>query len=187
MPTGRDAAGRTPPVPDAAGPATATATNVTGTAAVLNANVNPMGDAAMVYFIYGTDPTLSAGTTTTASQSIGGGTGRQIVTATLSGLQPGATYYYRIVVTSAAGTTAGDIVGFKTPVPPPIVTLTSGRMKIRERRQRQEGQEEKALYPSLQRPHQHRRGPELGRLRDPVGQRQEERGPLQEAGGVGVL
>ncbi len=115
------------PTPTATSPAAATAmtTSVTGTAAMLVASVNPMGGVTTAYFVYGTDPTLSTGTTTTAAQSLGGGNGAMIVTAALTGLQPGATYYDRLVATSAAGTTTGGIVSFNTTAPAPIVTIAS--------------------------------------------------------------
>ena len=65
-----------------AGPApptatTEAATGVTATAAALNGSVNQQGSATTVVFVYGTDPTLSTGTTTTPAQAIGGGTSRR--------------------------------------------------------------------------------------------------------------
>ena len=45
---------------------TEAATSVTGTAATLNASVNPEGSTTTVSFVYGTDSTLTTGTTTTA-------------------------------------------------------------------------------------------------------------------------
>ena len=51
------------------------ATAVTSTAATLNANVDPEGSETMVWFVYGTDPSLATNTPTMPRQSIGGGTG----------------------------------------------------------------------------------------------------------------
>ncbi len=100
---------------------TAAATSITETAATLNASINPQGGSTTGYFVYGTDLALSAGTTT-APQSIGSGTTSLVVTAALSGLKPGTTYYERVVARSAVGTTYGAILSFTTatPLPPPI-------------------------------------------------------------------
>jgi phosphodiesterase/alkaline phosphatase D-like protein len=108
--------------------ATGTATNVASTAATLGGSVNPQGSATTVSFVYGTDPTLTSGTTTTAAQSIGSGTSAVAVAADLTGLQPATTYYVRVVATSAAGATQGAILSFTTaPASPPTspVTVTS--------------------------------------------------------------
>jgi hypothetical protein len=76
-------------------PPTATtqaATGVTATAATLNGSVNPEGSDTSVSFIYGTDPQLKTGTTTTSAQPLGSGTSAVAVNAALTGLQPGTTY-----------------------------------------------------------------------------------------------
>jgi hypothetical protein len=107
------------------GPSTATteaATAVTSTTATLNASVNPEGSATTVAFVYGTDPTLMSGTTTTTGQAIGSGTSAMAVTAALTGLEPGTTYYEQVVATSAEGTTDGAILSFSTPNPPAATT-----------------------------------------------------------------
>jgi phosphodiesterase/alkaline phosphatase D-like protein len=105
--------------------ATGAATNVTTTAATLGASVNPAGSATTVSFIYGTDPSLTSGTTTTAAQSIGSGTSAVAVAANLTGLQPATTYYIRVVATNAAGTTQGAILSFTTaPATPPTSPVT---------------------------------------------------------------
>jgi hypothetical protein len=103
--------------------ATQAATGVTATAAALNATINPEGSMTAVSFVYSTDPTLMAGTITTAAQSIGGGTGAVAVSAALSGLKPGTTYYDRVEATDAAGTTAGAILSFITRAAPAVVGI----------------------------------------------------------------
>jgi large repetitive protein len=99
-------------------PATATtqpASNVTATAATLNGSVDPEGNETTVTFVYGTDPTLTTGTTSTAAVPIGSGTSAVPVTAALTGLQPGTTYYDEVVATNSGGTTDGKILSFTTP------------------------------------------------------------------------
>jgi DNA-binding beta-propeller fold protein YncE len=97
---------------------TQAATGVTGTTATLNATFDAEGSATTVTFVYGTDPTLTAGTITTSALSIGGGTGAVAVSAVLSGLESGTTYYDRVVATSAAGATEGSILSFTTAAAP---------------------------------------------------------------------
>src|SRR5208337_1741470 len=94
---------------------TQAATGVTGTTATLNGSVNPQGSATTVTFVYGTDPQLTTGTTTTAADAIGSGTSPVAVTAALTGLQPGTTYYDEVVGTNAGSTTVGPILSFTTP------------------------------------------------------------------------
>ena len=53
---------------------TLAATSITSTGATLNASVNPEGSATNYSFVYGTNATLSSGTTTTIAQSAGSGT-----------------------------------------------------------------------------------------------------------------
>ena len=104
---------------------TGSATGVTSTVATVNADVNPEGSATTVSFVYGTSSTLASGTTTTAGQSIGNGSAAVSVTAALTGLTAGATYYYEVVATSSEGTTDGSILSFATPAPTPTPTPAS--------------------------------------------------------------
>src|SRR5208282_3115266 len=101
---------------------TQVATDVTGTSATLNGGVNPEGIATTAYFVYGTDPTLTTGTSTTASDAIGGGFSDVALTAPLTGLQPGTTYYEEVVATNADGTVDGPIVSFTTLAPATATT-----------------------------------------------------------------
>ncbi len=106
---------------------TGTATSISTATAALNGSVNPEGSATMVSFVYGTNPNLSSGTSTTAQQSIGSGTSAVPVTAALTGLAPATTYYYEAVATSAAGTADGSILNFTTAASasPPAATTES--------------------------------------------------------------
>jgi hypothetical protein len=117
----------TTPVPPT-GTSTSAATSVTDTTATLSGNVNPAGSATTVSFVYGTDSTLTTGTTTTTPQAIGSGTAVVAVNLALTKLQPVTTYYFRMVATSAAGTSQGSILSFTTSAtsaPTSSVTVTS--------------------------------------------------------------
>ncbi|MFN2471085.1 MAG: Calx-beta domain-containing protein [Gaiellaceae bacterium] len=94
---------------------TTAATSVTQTGATLNGTVNPHGKATTYRFEYGTSPGSYPNSTTTAAA--GSGTAAQPVSATLVNLTAGTTYYFRLVATSAAGTTYGAERSFTTGQP----------------------------------------------------------------------
>ena len=98
---------------------TQAATAITSTGATVNASVNPEGSATTVSFVYGTSSTLSSGTTTTSRQSIDDGSAAVPVTAALTGLTAGTTYYFEVVATNTGGATDGSILSFTTPTPDP--------------------------------------------------------------------
>jgi len=82
------------------------ASDITATSATLNGRVNPFGLLTTYHFEYGT--TDQYGSRTPASEApAGNGRVQRSFSQPLSGLQPGATYHYRIVATSPAGTTKG--------------------------------------------------------------------------------
>jgi hypothetical protein len=85
--------------------------SITFTSATLKGTVNPNGVATTWYFEYGT--TTSYGTKT-AAHSAGSGTKAVSESAAISGLKAGTTYHYRLVATSASGTTAGRDRTFST-------------------------------------------------------------------------
>lgn len=100
---------------------TSVATNVTTTTATLNGSVNPNGGVTTAFFEWGTNSDLS-NPQTTPSQSIAAGNTAQPISATLTGLNPGTTYYFRAVAMNSAGTTRGSILNFTTQVACPTVT-----------------------------------------------------------------
>lgn len=112
----------TPSTTQAPAATTVATTSLTATAATLLGSANPNGSATTVSFIYGTDPNLATGTTTTAAQSIGDGTADVSVNARLTGLAPDTTYYDRVVAANAGGTTQGAILSFTTA--PRTATMT---------------------------------------------------------------
>jgi hypothetical protein len=110
------------PVPP--GATTLAANNVTQTSANLNGSVNPNGEATDVYFEYGT--TTSYGAMTSVS-SAGSGTTGVPVESQISGLTGATVYHFRIVATSAAGTTRGADQTFKTPNVMCVVPKVKGK------------------------------------------------------------
>jgi hypothetical protein len=111
-----------PPAP------TVTTENATGVAtpeATLHATVNPHGVATKYTFQYGT--TTSYGSETPAGEA-GSGTGNVAVQATVAGLAAGATYYFRIVASSAIGESVGGAVAFTTQPPPTVTTIAASEV-----------------------------------------------------------
>jgi phosphodiesterase/alkaline phosphatase D-like protein len=115
-----------------AGPPTATtgaALSLTSSSANVTGTVNPNGQSTTYSFQFGT--TTSYGFQTNP-QSAGAGTQDQIVSATVTGLDSGTTYHYRLIATNASGTTVGADMTFTTlgtppsPPPSPPPTATTG-------------------------------------------------------------
>jgi hypothetical protein len=93
---------------------TGAATSIKATKATVSGRVDPNGVATTYHLDYG----LTTGyDSATAEQSAGSGTSAVPVTATLTGLQPGLTYDYRVVATTSAGSAVGPNRTFKTPRP----------------------------------------------------------------------
>ncbi|MCX6269405.1 MAG: choice-of-anchor J domain-containing protein [Bacteroidetes bacterium] len=91
------------------GVTTLAATAISGTNATLNGSVNPNGVATTYNFEWG--PSVSYGNTT-ATTSAGSGNSAVAVSAGLTGLTGGTTHHFRIVATSANGTSYGDDLSF---------------------------------------------------------------------------
>ena len=90
---------------------TGSVASITFTSASLKGTVNPHGVATNWYFEYGTSTSYG---TKTAAKSAGAGTRSVNESASITGLKAGTTYHYRLVATSAAGTTAGRDRTFST-------------------------------------------------------------------------
>ncbi len=101
-------------------------TNVSVTNAVLPATVNPNGSESIFFFEYGTNASFGA---VTAAQSAGAGTNAVSVSATLSSLAAGQTYYYRAAASNAFGISYGSAQNFSAGLPPPSAsTLTPANL-----------------------------------------------------------
>lgn len=94
---------------------------VTPFEARLEGIVNPNNQLTTCEFQYGAEPSLVTSTTVPCEQaSIEGG--EQGIGLTIGGLEPKTTYYYRVLVTNATGTTEGTIENFTTStLEPPII------------------------------------------------------------------
>lgn len=97
------------PVPTAT---TAAATSITSTGAVLNGTVIAYGNSTAVTFDHGA--TTSYGTNVAGTPTPVTGSSNTAVSATLSGLTPGATYHFRVNGASLAGTGNGNDLTFTT-------------------------------------------------------------------------
>jgi hypothetical protein len=92
---------------------------ITTSSARLRGRVDPRGRGTVAWFEYG--PTTSLGSRT---GDIDAGFARRASTqsASIGGLQPGATYHFRIVARSDAGTTYGRTRSFRTSAGPLVAT-----------------------------------------------------------------
>ena len=108
---------RIPPKPAVT---TEAASGVQTPSATLNGSVNPEGVATTYYFQYGT--TTNWTESSTQAVEVGSGTSTLKESASIMGLAAGTTYYYRIVATSAIGTSEGSAQSFTMQPPPAVAT-----------------------------------------------------------------
>ncbi|MDB6025492.1 MAG: repeat containing protein, partial [Verrucomicrobiales bacterium] len=103
---------------------TSAASGIGSTFASLNGAVNSIGLDTGVFFEWGT--TAGFGNTTPA-QLIGNGVNTANINGVLPLLQPGGTYFYRMVATNAYGTNYGSTLTFTTALnaPPTLSDLTN--------------------------------------------------------------
>jgi multidrug efflux pump subunit AcrA (membrane-fusion protein) len=93
----------------------------------VSGTVNPSGTATTYHFEYGTTSGLGS---KTPSLDAGSGNAIVSVTANLTGLKPGATYYYRLVATNSIGTVDGADASFVTPASARPATTTSAAANV---------------------------------------------------------
>jgi hypothetical protein len=107
---------------------TGSPTSVQPLQTTLTGTVNPNGFNTHYYFQYGT--TTSYGHTEPAlpGTEVGAGLGSLPESTTVTGLEPGTTYHYRIIATNAGGTTEGKDEEFKTPGPVEAVTSPASEL-----------------------------------------------------------
>lgn len=109
---------------------TGTAAGITPNSAVVSGLVNPNGQVTTYHFDYGTSTGYGH---STPSSGAGSGTTANAVSAILTGLQADTTYHFRLVATSASGTTSGTDATFHTGSlsTPPTTRLSVGRVKVK--------------------------------------------------------
>lgn len=90
---------------------TGAAVSISTEGATLNGTVDPNGSETHYHFEYG--PTASYGTSTPETGA-GSGTSGQAESGAVTGLTPSTTYHFRIVASSAAGTSYGKDESFTT-------------------------------------------------------------------------
>jgi hypothetical protein len=98
---------------------TAEASGILEEQAVLHGTVNPRGYDAKYYFEYG--PTTTYGSDTRPEDDAGAGTTPVAENATITGLQSGKTYHYRIVATSGGIVSEGSDHTFRTSAAPSMI------------------------------------------------------------------
>ncbi len=103
----------------APGVVTGAASSVAISSATLNGTVDPNARPTTWFFEYGTSTSYGS---TTPVKNAGSGTGPAAVAASISGLQKGRTYHFRLVATSDGGTTQGGDASFRTSGAPSVVT-----------------------------------------------------------------
>jgi streptogramin lyase len=97
-------------------PATVTdpATAITETGAVLNGSINPVGLQTTYHFEYGTTAAYGSRVPVGIDAIAGGTYLTRAFNRTLTGLQPGTTYHYRLVATNSVGVSPGEDRTFTT-------------------------------------------------------------------------
>jgi hypothetical protein len=125
------------PVADAAKPPTIATGDASGQqdgTATLTGTAHPEGAPTSYWFEYGPSPALG---TSTPPRNLSVAMRTNNVSAALAGLQPGATYHYRIVASGEHGSSTGETRTFTvpappapTPPPPPPEPVALGGLKV---------------------------------------------------------
>ncbi len=104
---------------------TSPANSVSSNGATLNGTVNPNGEATNWYFEYGTSTSYGSRTST---QNAGSGASPVNVSASVNGLQGAKSYHYRLVASSAGGTSMGADMTFSTGNAPGVTTAAASSL-----------------------------------------------------------
>jgi DNA-binding beta-propeller fold protein YncE len=94
---------------------TGAAAEVTSTAALLAGTIGTFGGQTTFHFEYGLSDTYGTSVPAGAEAIAGNERAPRTFTRRITGLQPGATYHYRLVAKNSAGVTFGDDRTFTTP------------------------------------------------------------------------
>jgi len=113
---------------------TLAATSVTASTATLNGSGVAFGSATSGWFRYGsTAPgtctdTFGTRAPATGGAALGNGNTPQSFSQSVTGLAPGATYFFCAITQNAIGTTAGTVLTFTTPAASPSVTTQAATL-----------------------------------------------------------
>ncbi len=95
------------------GVSTGSATDIQGTSALLKGTIDAEGLSTTYRFEYSSQSNL-AGASLTGPTSAGSSSEPELARAVVTGLETGATYYFRLVATNSSGTTVGAVHSFQT-------------------------------------------------------------------------
>jgi hypothetical protein len=109
--------------------ATGSASAIAALSATLAGTVNPNGADTHYWFLYGINGNLS-GASQTPSMDLGSTTAADAVSANISGLEDGTTYFYQLVAQNSVGTTSGSINTFETPDLPFFFVFTGAAISV---------------------------------------------------------
>ncbi|EYF04549.1 beta strand repeat-containing protein [Chondromyces apiculatus] len=115
-------------VPGAPAVTTTGVSSVTSGAATLEGSANPNSSATTGWFRYSTtnpgtcDDTFGTRAPSSSGSSLGSGTSPVAYTRNISGLTPGATYYYCAISSNTHGTSFGTVLSFTALANAPVVT-----------------------------------------------------------------
>ncbi|HMV67202.1 MAG TPA: hypothetical protein PKA64_10155, partial [Myxococcota bacterium] len=110
---------------------TSSANNILGTTVTLRGSATPGGASATGWFRYSTvspgtcNDTFGTRAPTTGGTALGAGNSSVAYTETITGLTPGATYYYCAIAQNSVDKAWGSVVTFITPLPPDVTTLAA--------------------------------------------------------------
>jgi hypothetical protein len=127
----QEKAGVTQVIPQEPAVQTGAASGVSASQATLNGTVNPGNIPTTYRFEYGT--TTSYGSSVPVPDgNAGEGGSSTAVSASVQGLRPGTTYYFRIAATNALRTTSGSASSFTTPLrsKPAVLEQSNGDREI---------------------------------------------------------
>jgi hypothetical protein len=102
-------------------------TGVLPQSATLTGTATPHGVATQAYFEYGTSTQYGS---RTGPANVGSGEAAVTIRSTVGALKAGTTYHYRVVASSAGGTTRGADRTFKTPAAPTFGALTASHRTV---------------------------------------------------------
>jgi hypothetical protein len=119
---GQDRTFRSTP-PELPGIDSSSSSGVSEETATLEAEVNPNFGPTVVSFEYG--PSISYGSRTPASEPIGEDGADHAVQRSITGLQAGVTYHYRVLAVNFGGRTTGPDQTFSTPDVPTVATTSA--------------------------------------------------------------